>query len=137
MRTSLLFSILFLLTPINNSGLLSKKFVLTNNFKIYFTRYTITKMVTIILIINIVAKPFTELCPRINIMIAAMIVVTLASIMLVKLLLLPILNDSFKLFPINRFSFILSKHITLASTAIPIPSNIAAIPGKVNTPLIR
>ena len=94
-------------------------------------------MVVMILMINMVAKPFTELCPRINIMIAAMIVVTLASMILVKLFLLPISYDSFKFFPIRRFSLILSKQMTLASTAIPIPRSIAAIPGKVNTPLIR
>ena len=90
-----------------------------------------------ILIIHIVAKPLTELWPRINIIIAAIMVVMLASIILEKLLLLPISYDSFRLLPIKRFSFILSKQITLASTAIPIPNNIAAIPGRVKTPFIR
>ena len=36
-----------------------------------------------------------------------------------------------------RNSFILSKDITEASTAIPIPNSIAAIPGRVNVPSIK
>ena len=46
-------------------------------------------------------------------------------------------NASGNFFPIFNWSFILSKEITLASTAIPIPRSIAAIPGRVNTPSIK
>ena len=59
-------------------------------------------------------------------------VVMLASMILVKLLLLPISNESFKFLPISRFSLILSKQITFASTAIPIDRIKPAIPESVN-----
>ena len=134
---SLLSTIFFFLSPINSHSLSLKNLVLTNNFKINLVITTITRIVTTIFIINIVAKPLTLDSPNINKIIATIMVVILASMILVKEFLLPSSVASSKLLPIFKCSFILSKLITLASTAIPIPSSIAAIPGRVNTPSIK
>lgn len=94
-------------------------------------------MVTKMVIIKTVAKPLIELCPKINRIIAAIMVVALASIILVNDSLLPSSKAYSRLLPIFSCSFILSKLITEASTAIPIPKSMAAIPGRVKTPPIR
>ena len=64
-----------------------KILLFTNIFKINLTRYIITTTVTIIFIINIVANPFTELCPKINIIIAAIIVIRVLTIIAVIIIL--------------------------------------------------
>ncbi len=61
-------------------------------------------------------------------------VVTLASIIVLSEFVLPFLNAVSKLTPFLNSSLIRAKLSTLASTAIPIPNNIAAIPGSVKTP---
>ena len=134
---SLDFSILFFLTPINKYGLLSNTLFLTKYLIITLVKNTMTKIVTSTLIINIVAKPRIELSPRMNKITAAIIVVMLASTILENEFLLPKSKLLSILLPIKIFSFILSKLIIEASTAIPIPRRRAAMPGNVKTPLIR
>ena len=87
-----------------------------------------------ILIINIVANPFTLLSPKINKIKATINVVKLASIIVPIEFLFPFLKAVSKETPFNNSSLIRSKLITLESTAIPIPKITAAIPGNVNTP---
>ena len=106
----------------------------TNFLNKLLTKNTIINIVTIILIINIVAKPLTLLSPNINNITAAIKVVILASIIETKDPLLPLLNASSKLFLFLNSSFIRSKLNTVESTAIPIPITTAAILGSVNLP---
>ena len=94
-------------------------------------------MVKIIFMISIVAKPLIALSPKVNKIIATIMVVTLASIILLSDSLLPIMNALGRGRPFFSSSFTLSKLIIEVSTAIPIPSNIAAMPGSVSTPPIR
>ena len=84
--------------------------------------------------INIVANPLTLLSPKINKIRATTKVVKLPSRIEAKEFLLPFLTALFNLLPFFNSSLILEKLITLESTAIPIPINTAAIPGKVRTP---
>ena len=134
---SLLGIIFFLERPINRFILSSKNPVFANNIIIVFDKNTSTIIVNNIFIINIVANPLTLDCPRINNIIATIIVVILASNILDNDSLLPNVTASFNFFPIFNWSFILSKLITDASTAIPIPRSIAAIPGNVSVPSIK
>ena len=87
-----------------------------------------------IVIINIVAKPLILDSPKINMIMATIKVVKLESRIALKLSFDPSLKAFGKDFPFNNSSLILANVITLESTAIPIPSNNAAIPGRVNTP---
>ena len=77
------------------------------------------------------------LSPKMNKIIATNKVVMLASIIVPIEAVLPFLYASLSSFLTLNSSRILVKLITLASTAIPIPSNIAAIPGNVKTPPIN
>ena len=61
-------------------------------------------------------------------------VVRLASSIVPKLSLLPFLKAFSRLLPFNNSSLIREYVKTFASTAIPIPSIKAAIPGRVKTP---
>ena len=124
-------------SPINKFTLLSNTPLPANKATTALDINTNTIIVSKILIINIVAKPLTLDCPNINRITATIIVVILASNILDKDSLLPIATASLSGLPIFNWSFILSKLITEASTAIPIPSSIAAIPGKVNVPSIK
>jgi len=135
--TSLAGIIFFLGNPINKFILLSNTPLLANNSMTYFSRYTRMAIVKIIFIINIVANPFTELCPKINSITATINVVILASKILERDSSLPNFTAFSNGTPIFNWSFILSKVIIDASTAIPIPNNMAAIPGNVNVPCIR
>src|SRR5690606_22677450 len=87
--------------------------------------------------INSVANPLTELVPKTNNTIAAINVVTLASRIAENELAAPALNDSLTERPMRSSSRIRSYVMMLASTAIPTPSMIAAIPGSVRTPPIH
>ena len=135
--TSLAGIIFFLGRPINKLILSSNTPVLAKAATIALDKNTSTIIVNRILIINIVAKPFTLDCPRINRIMATIIVVILASKILDNDSLLPIVTAVLRFLPIFNWSFILSKLITEASTAIPIPSSIAAIPGNVKVPSIK
>ena len=86
----------------------------------------------IIPIIKVYANPFTVPVPIIINTIAAINVVILPSTMADVAFWKPIFMEDCTVFPVAISSRTLAKMITFASTAIPIPNIIPAIPGKVN-----
>jgi hypothetical protein len=86
--------------------------------------------------VRVTAKPLIGPVPNLNKTAAAIKVVILASIIVLIALVKPDSVAALRVFPFFNSSLILSKIITLASTAMPIDSIKPAIPGKVNVALM-
>ena len=101
-------------------------------FKMMRVINTAVNMDRIIPSASVCAKPLIGPVPRSPSTIAAIRVVILPSMIAERALLKPIFTEEATVFPVASSSRILAKMITLASTAIPMPRMIPAIPGKVN-----
>ncbi len=99
--------------------------------------YTAVIKLAKMLMMSIVANPFTELVPYTNKTTPAMIVVMFASKIVPKEPRFPMRYADISDFPSFNSSFIRSYVIIFASTAIPTPRMSAAIPGSVSTPFIQ
>ena len=86
---------------------------------------------------NVTAKPFIGPVPNTNKIVVIIKVVKFESNIAIKPLLKPESIEFLMLFPNLNSSFILSKIITLASTAIPSERINPAIPGKVSVASIK
>ena len=99
--------------------------------KIVLVTKTAVNIEQIIPTLNVVANPFIGPEPIKERIKAVISVVTLASRIVIKAILYPLLIEAIVLLPNFTSSLILSKIIILASTVIPIVSSSPAIPGNV------
>ena len=116
-------------TP-NNSGL-SNLNVFTNTSSSIFVIVIAVNIEANVPIVKVTANPFTGPVPNVNKIVVIIRVVMFESNIATNPLLNPTPILLMILFPNLNSSFILSKIITLASTAIPAERISPAIPGKV------